>query len=235
MELENKNFILDNYIQNLISECKTAFNTRLLYMGLQGSYLRGEAHENSDIDIMVIIDDFTVTDMQTYREILKKIGWFEKSCGFICGKSEMLNWNPLEVCQLKFTTKDLLGTLTDYLPPATRQDEINYVKISLGNLYHELCHRFIHADKEKNIANFRSTCKGFFFLIQNLYYLESGNFILSKKELKEKVAATDCRILEFSDLPDDYNFDEAFSELFAWCQNAFVRLSLTTSVQSPAE
>ena len=228
-------FNLDTYIQNLISECKTAFGTRLLYMGLQGSYLRGEAHENSDIDIMVIINDFSVTDMQTYREILKKIGWFEKSCGFICGKSEMLNWNPLEVCQLKFTTKDLLGTLTDYLLPASRQDEINYVKISLGNLYHELCHRFIHSDKEKNIAKFRGTCKGFFFLIQNLYYLESGNFILSKKELKEKVAAADRRILEFSDLPDDYNFDEAFSELIAWCQEAFERLSITTSAQSPAE
>ena len=228
-------FNLDTYIQDLISECKTAFGTRLLYMGLQGSYLRGEAHENSDIDIMVIIDDFTVADMQTYREILKKIGWFEKSCGFICGKSEMLNWNPLEVCQLKFTTKDLLGTLTDYLPPATRQDEINFVKISLGNLYHELCHRFIHAEREKNITNFRGTCKGFFFLIQNLHYLETGNFILSKKELKEKVSTADRRILEFSDLPDNYNFDEAFSELISWCQNAFVRLSLTTSVQSPAE
>lgn len=226
MELENKNFILDNYIQNLISECKTAFNTRLLYMGLQGSYLRGEAHENSDIDIMVIIDDFTVTDMQTYREILKKIGWYEKSCGFICGKNEMLKWNPLEVCQLKFTTKDLLGTLTDYLPPATREDEINYVKISLGNLYHELCHRFIHADREKNITKFRGTCKGFFFLIQNLHYLETGDFILSKKELKEKVSAADRRILEFSDLPDDYNFDEAFLELFTWCQNAFSRLEV---------
>ena len=219
-------FNLDTYIQNLISECKTAFNTRLLYMGLQGSYLRGEAHENSDIDIMVIIDDFTITDMQTYREILKKIGWYEKSCGFICGKNEMLKWNPLEVCQLKFTTKDLLGALTDYLPPATRQDEINYVKISLGNLYHELCHRFIHADREKNIAKFRGTCKGFFFLIQNLHYLETGDFILSKTELKEKVSSADRRILEFIDLPDDYNFDEAFLELFTWCQNAFSRLEV---------
>ncbi len=219
-------FNLENYIQNIISECKTAFGSRLLYMGLQGSYLRGEAHENSDIDVMVIIDDLTVNDMQIYREILQKIGWFEKSCGFICGKTEMQKWNPLEVCQLKFTTKDLLGALKDYLPSATREDETNYVKISLGNLYHELCHRFIHADREKNIAKFRGTCKGFFFLIQNLHYLESGDFILSKKELKEKVAATDCRILEFSDLPDNYNFDEAFSELFAWCRNAFSRLEV---------
>ena len=217
-------FNLDTYIQNLITECKTAFGSRLLYMGLQGSYLRGEAHENSDIDIMVIIDKFKLTDMQTYREILQKIGWFEKSCGFICGKDEMKRWNPMEVCQLKFTTKDIVGTLTDYLPTSTREDEINFVKISLGNLYHEICHRYIHADREKNIAKFRGTCKGFFFLIQNLHYLESGEFILTKKELKSKVSDADRHILEFSELADDYDFDAAISEVFEWCQNAFKRI-----------
>ena len=217
-------FNLDTYIQNLTTECKTAFGSRLLYMGLQGSYLRGEAHENSDIDIMVIIDKFKLTDMQTYREILQKISWFEKSCGFICGKDEMKRWNPMEVCQLKFTTKDIVGTLTDYLPTSTREDEINFVKISLGNLYHEICHRYIHADREKNIAKFRGTCKGFFFLIQNLHYLESGEFILTKKELKSKVSDADRYILEFSELADDYDFDAAISEVFEWCQNAFKRI-----------
>ncbi|MBQ9141799.1 MAG: nucleotidyltransferase domain-containing protein [Lachnospiraceae bacterium] len=32
---------------------KDEFGDRLLYVGLQGSYLRGEATESSDIDIMV--------------------------------------------------------------------------------------------------------------------------------------------------------------------------------------
>jgi predicted nucleotidyltransferase len=45
-------------------------------MGLQGSWLRGEAHENSDIDIMVILDGFSVRDMDTYRGILRKIGFW---------------------------------------------------------------------------------------------------------------------------------------------------------------
>ena len=48
-------FKLEKYINDLICECKNIFGERLLYVGLQGSYLRKEAHENSDIDIMVII------------------------------------------------------------------------------------------------------------------------------------------------------------------------------------
>ena len=155
-------FDLNKYLDDLILNCRSFFGERLLYVGLQGSYLRGEAHENSDIDIMVILDRFSVRDMDIYRIILEKIGFYERSCGFICGKEEMKRWNPLEVCQLRHTTKDLIGALTDYLPSAAREDEINYVKLSLGNLYHEICHRYIHADKDKNTAGFRCTCKGVF-------------------------------------------------------------------------
>ena len=217
-------FDLDKYLADLIMNCRMAFGERLLYMGLQGSWLRGEAHENSDIDVMVILDGFSVRDMDTYRGILKKIGFYERSCGFICGKEEMRCWNPLEVCQLRQTTKDLVGVLTDYLPPVSREDEINYVKLSLGNLYHELCHRYIHADKDRNAAMFRGICKSMFYLIQNLHFLESGHFILSRKDLKKAVMEEDRIILELADLPDGYDFDQAFSSLFVWCQRAFVRI-----------
>ncbi len=216
-------FDLDSYLNDLISSCQAAFGDRLLYVGLQGSYLRGEAHENSDIDVMVILDQFSVQDMDRYREILKRIGFYERSCGFICGRDELFRWNPLEVCQLRHTTKDLYGTLADYLPSATREDEVNYVKLSLGNLYHELCHRYIHTDRERNIAAFRGICKGVFFLMQNLHYMESGRFVLTKKELKKAVSEEDRRVLELAELPDGFDFDQAFSALFAWCQSAFLR------------
>ena len=217
-------FDLNRYLADLTLNCRSAFGERLLYMGLQGSWLRGEAHENSDIDVMMILDRFSVRDMDTYREILKKIGFYEKSCGFICGKEEMKRWTPLEVCQLRHTTKDLLGVLTDYLPPATREDEISYVRLSLGNLYHELCHRYIHADRDKNTAKFRGTCKSVFYLIQNLHFLESGHFILSRKDLKEAVTEEDRIVLQMAELPDVCDFDQAFSFLFAWCQRAFARI-----------
>ncbi len=217
---------IEDYLQKQIGACKNTFRERLLYVGLQGSYMRDEATDQSDVDVMIILEDFSVADMDAYREILKKIGAYEKSCGFICGRNEMLLWNPLEVCQLRHTTKDLFGELKDYLPSATRQDEINYVKLSLGNLYHELCHRYIHADREKNLAAFRRTCKSAFFLIQNLHFLESGSFAVTKRELKEQVSEEDRTILDMAEYPDEYNFDTAFRLLFRWCQRAFVRIGL---------
>lgn len=215
---------LNGYLNNLIAECRKAFGRRLLYVGLQGSYMRGEANENSDIDVMIVLDGFSVGDMDVYRSILDRIGHREKSCGFICGKDDLLHWNPLEACQLRHTTKDLVGSLSDFLPEATREDEINYVKISLGNLYHELCHRYIHADREKNIRAFRCTCKNLFFLIQNLHYLESGRFVLHKADLKKQVGQEDHAMLTMAELEDGYDFDRAFSDVIGWCQGAFLRL-----------
>ncbi len=217
-------FQLDLYLDRLVKECRTAFEERLLYVGLQGSYLRGEANENSDIDVMLVIDCLTMEDMNAYRGILGRIGYFEKSCGFICGKEELIHWNPLEVCQLLHTTKDLFGKLSDYLPHATRTDEINYVKLSLGNLCHELCHRYIHADGEKNRIKFRDTCKGMFFLLQNLIYLESGVFAVTKKELRTLLSEEDRIMLSMTDLPDEFDFDRMFRFAFEWIQNAFIRI-----------
>lgn len=63
-----------------------------------------------------------------------------------------------------------------------------------------------------------------FYLIQNLHFLESGQFVLRKRDLKEAVSEEDRMMLELADLPDGYDFDQAFASLFAWCQRAFERI-----------
>ena len=91
-------------------------------------------------------------------------------------------------------------------------------------MYHEICHRYIHADRELNTARFCGTCKGVFFLIQNMHYLESGRFTATRRELKAAVSNEDREALELAELPDGFDFDRAFCFLFEWCQRAFARV-----------
>ena len=220
-------FGLEKYLSDLLASLKGKFGKRLLYIGLQGSYLRNEADENSDIDIMVVIDDMTVHDLGDYKNILVSVGHFEKSCGFICGKSEMANWNPLEICQLLHTTKDLYGKLTNLVPIYTVEDEKNYIKLSLCNLFHELCHRYIHSNREKNIVRLPLTYKSAFFIIQNIYYIESGTFIVTKRELIKHLKNKDKDVMEMAiklKNNKEYDFDYAFDSLFTWCQNAIITI-----------
>lgn len=220
-------FRIDEYINKLIDSLKISFDKRLVYIGLQGSYLRNEETESSDIDIMAVIDNISVEDLKTYQKALVSIGNFDKSCGFICGKTDLEHWNPLEICHLLNTTKDYYGRLQELVPPYTIEDERNYVKISLNNLYHEICHRYVHTDREYNISKLPMTCKSIFFIMQHLYYLSNGNFVQTKRELLECVRDDDKTVLELSmSLQNciDYDFDKAFSVLFNWCQNVLSRI-----------
>ena len=141
-------FRIDEYIDNLIILLKDVFSERLIYIGLQGSYLRHEETKNSDIDIMVVINNLSVEDLKIYQKALVSVGNFDKSCGFICSKADLENWNPLEICHLLNTTKDYYGELKKLVPVYTIEDEKNYVRLSLNNLYHEICHRYVHADRD---------------------------------------------------------------------------------------
>ena len=216
-------FRIDEYIDELITLLKDVFGKRLIYVGLQGSYLRNEETKNSDIAVMAVIDNLSVEDLKTYQKALVSVGNFDKSCGFICGKANLEHWNPLEICHLLNTTKDYYGELKNLVPVYTIEDEKNYVKLSLNNLYHEICHRYIHADREYNISKLPITCKSVFFIMQHLYYLNSGDFIQTKRELLERVKDEDKAVLELSislQNYSSYDFDKAFSVLFNWCQNA---------------
>ena len=75
----------------------------------------------------------------------------------------------------------LFRSAATIVPEYTENDVRTFVKMSLGNLYHEICHRYIHAPKEKNIAKLPYTYKSVFFILQNLHYLESGMFVGTKK------------------------------------------------------
>ena len=212
---------IDSYIEQLTNQLKKRFDTRLLYVGLQGSYLRGEATENSDIDIMVIIDELSVSDLDHYRLTIQSIDNFDKSCGFICSRTDLKCWNPLEICHLIHTTKDYYGKLSNYTPDYTKQDIRNFIKLSVNNLYHEICHRYIHAKTNTEIHKLSGSYKSVFFILQSLHYLEKGEYVATKAELLTLLTGKNQVVLQRAiDLNQGYPYDfaESFELLFTWCQ-----------------
>ena len=218
----------DQYLSTLIHQLKAAFQQRLIYVGLQGSYLRGEATEHSDIDVMVVLRNLTADDLTTYRNVISALPDSEKSCGFICGLEELQHWNPLEICHLLHTTKTYYGQLEAIIPSFTKQHVCDYVKLSVGNLYHELCHRHVHASAQESRAALPGACKQVFFILQNLHYAENNNFIPTRKELLAALSGEDRLVLQTAlsiGSGAAFDYDEAFSLLLRWCQKALVRAS----------
>ena len=51
------------WMQNFLQTLNETFVNRVWFVGLQGSYGRGEATETSDIDIVVILNELSSTDI----------------------------------------------------------------------------------------------------------------------------------------------------------------------------
>ena len=218
----------DEYLSALTRLLRAAFGSRLIYVGLQGSYLRGEATESSDIDVMVVIDSMSAADLTAYRQAIASLPDPDRSCGFICGREDLLHWNPLEICHLLHTTQDHFGTLAELVPPYTLRDVRTCVQLSAGNLYHELCHRFVHASASDNIAAFPAACKQVFFILQDLHYLDSGVFPGTKAALLSMLSGRDRAVLEMAlacSRGAPFDFESAFPLLLSWCREVLIRAS----------
>ena len=64
---------------------QSVFGPRLRFLGLQGSYGRGEAREGSDIDLVVILDRVEEADWAAYRAVLEEMPHRSLACGFFSG------------------------------------------------------------------------------------------------------------------------------------------------------
>ena len=92
------------WMQDFLQTLNETFANRVWFVGLQGSYGRGEATETSDIDIVVILDELSASDIQKYNTMLDALPHREMICGFLSGKDELLNWEPSDLFQFYHDT-----------------------------------------------------------------------------------------------------------------------------------
>ena len=96
---------------------RAGFGNRVRFLGLQGSRARGEAHEGSDIDVVVVLDEVSLCDLAQYRALLDRLPHRALVCGFVAGEQELRCWDAAELLQFYFDTVPVYGTL-DFLRPA---------------------------------------------------------------------------------------------------------------------
>ena len=55
---------IKTWIKEFTYKVGQTFSNRIWFIGLQGSYGRGEATETSDIDVVVILDELRMDDLK---------------------------------------------------------------------------------------------------------------------------------------------------------------------------
>ncbi len=169
------------------------FGSRVWFVGLQGSYSRGEATENSDIDIVVILDELTAEDIALYNNILDTLPEREKLCGFLSGKNEILRWETSDLFQFYHDTKPVKGSLDELLPLIDGDAVERAVKIGVCNIYHGCVHNMLY---EKSDEILKGLYKGASFVIQAHVFSQTGKYVSRMKDLLPLVNADERGIVE---------------------------------------
>ncbi|MDD3243393.1 MAG: nucleotidyltransferase domain-containing protein [Eubacteriales bacterium] len=216
------------YMEKMVRCLGQAFGGRLRYVGLQGSYARGEADKNSDLDVMTVLDALTVQDLDAYRAVLAQMGDEPRPCGFLCGEAELRGWNRAELCQLSHETRDVYGRLADFLPAWSAEDVRAYLRTGVGDLYHALCHCYIYSGPQAAREGVPGAYKRVFYLLQNWHYLRTGQWVGSKAALRACLEMEDLRVLETAlalRRGEPVDLEEAYGRLLSWCREMLAQLN----------
>ena len=207
---------VNTWMQDFLQILNETFANRVWFVGLQGSYGRGEATETSDIDIVVIVDELSAMDIQTYNTMLDTLAHRELICGFISGANEIMNWEPSDLFQFCHDTTPIKGSLDEVMPVIDESAVNRAIKIGACNIFHGCVHNMLH-EKSENIL--RGLYKSASFVVQAIVFKQTGNYIKHQKELLQVVSYDERVIIEtFMTLKNGgmVDFNLMSETLFAW-------------------
>lgn len=186
---------------------RAAFGERIVFIGLQGSFGRGEATEGSDIDVVLILDRLSPEDLAAYREAAASLPERGRLCGFVCGKAELMAWERSDLLSVWLDSVPVEGSLAFLAPLFSKDDIRRAVLIGACGVYHACAHNYLHRRSEKALAALR---KSAFFTMRAARYYDSGEYIPSRAALLPLLTAGERAVFEGAEL------DAASAKLFAW-------------------
>ena len=213
---------ITTWMNGFLRSINETFGDRVWFVGLQGSYGRGEATETSDIDVVVILDELSTADIKAYNDMLDTLSHRELICGFLSGKDELLNWEPSDLFQFCHDTTPIKGSLDEVMAVVDDTAVNRAIKIGACNIYHGCVHNMLH---EKSEDILKGLYKSASFVVQAIAFKQTGNYISHQKDLLLVVSSDERTIVEnFLSLKNGktVEFSMMSETLFAWSKKWIV-------------
>ena len=206
------------WMNEFLQKLNHTFENRVWFVGLQGSFARGEATETSDIDTVVILDELSAMDIQNYNKMLDTLPHRELICGFLSGKDDIMNWEPSDLFQFCYDTTPIKGSLDEVMAVVDGNAVNRAIKIGACNIFHGCIHNMLH---EKNEDILRGLYKSASFVVQAIVFKQTGKYISHQKDMLKIVSPDERVIVEtFLNLKNGgaVEFNTMSEMLFIWAK-----------------
>ena len=203
------------WMEDFLQALNETFANRVWFVGLQGSFARGEAGDKSDIDV-VILNELSSADIKIYNAMLDTLSHRELICGFLSGKKEIMNWEPSDLFQFCYDTTPIKGSLDEVMAIVDDSAVNRAIKIGACNIYHGCVHNMLH---EKSDDILRGLYKSASFVVQAIAFRRTAKYIKHQRELRNIVSNDERVIVDtFLDLKNGgtVDFNLMSETLFDW-------------------
>jgi predicted nucleotidyltransferase len=182
-------FEVDQWLADFLAKLKERFSKRLVFVAHHGSWGRGEAREESDIDCMVVVDHIDDADLAAFRDIVSSMPDAEKlGSGILMSVSELKQTPRSYLVQFFHGRKVLYGSIEGIIEPPTSEDLIGDIRIKADDNLHAARHYLLFPhDLPVVVHKLKYHFKNCFYALQSWHLLTQGKFIATKNETLERL------------------------------------------------
>lgn len=155
---------------------------RVAFVGIQGSFGRGEAGPESDVDLVVVLDALGAAELAACRGVLEKMPFADRACGFFCDRAALAAWPAFDALQLRLDTLPVYGSLEELLPPMGEE-----------TLDEAACHTALFDAQPE--AALPALQKAAFFALRLAHCRRSGQYTAARQSLLPKLEPEERALL----------------------------------------
>lgn len=185
----------ERWLAEFLERLRERFGGRLVFVGHHGSWARGEARPDSDIDTMVILDYIDAQDLSAYRDIVDAMPEADRvASGFLVSIAELKAWPRSGLLQFFYGCRVLHGSVDGIITKPTDTDLIEDIRIKASSNLFDARHYLLYPhDRAKSVNKLGYRFKNCFYALQSWMLLREAKFLGRKDDILDRLSDDDDR------------------------------------------
>ena len=186
---------VDQWLGEFLQRLRKTFGGRLVFVGHHGSWARGDATPDSDIDTMVVLDHIASSDLAAYRAVIDAMpdGGRDAS-GLLNSVAEMRALPRSGLTQCFYGCQVLHGAIDGIVERPTADDLLADILIMASDNLTSARHYLLFPhDLSAKVHGLRYRFKRCLYALQEWLLVRQGEFLARKDQLLEALTDEDDR------------------------------------------
>lgn len=186
---------VDAWLAEFVERLRATFGDRLAFVAQHGSWARGEAHADSDMDALVVVDRIADADLAAFREVIASMPEGGRmASGLFSSVAEMRAMPRHQLYQYFWGCTPLHGSMGVVVAAPSAAELLLDVRVKASTNLHVARHYLLFPhDLPKKVHALHYPFKECFYALHEWMLVQRGEFFPRKDDLLAVLTDADDR------------------------------------------